>query len=206
MNTVTKEVIPAAEVQATDVRITKLKDQMEAIKVTTPEELNAVAEHIAAVKQASKDVTAVRDKYIEPAKAIIEHAKSTFDPIIRRCAEIEAFLKGKAQDYMLAEKKRTDEAAAKEAAKVESGYQKPETAAKKIAAIPEAQRVSKTEKSTLSMKMVKDYRIINEALIPEEYYKPRELDTAKIRKVALAGVAIPGVEVFEKPQMDSRAR
>lgn len=202
----TKEVIPVAEVQATDVRITKLKDQMEAIKVTTPEELNAVAEHIASVKQAAKDVTEVRDKYIEPAKSIIEHAKATFDPIINRCKDIETFLKNKAQEYMLAEKKKADEKAAKEAAKVESGYQKPETAAKKIAEIPEAQRVSKTDKSTLSMKMVKDYRIIDEKKIPEEYYKPRELDTAKIRKVALAGIAIPGVEVFEKPQMDSRAR
>lgn len=202
----TQEVIPVQEVKETDIRISKLHTDMMAIKVTTPEELNAVAEHIASVKAAAKDVTAVRDKYIEPAKAIINHAKATFDPIIERCGAIEKYLKGIAQTYMLEQKKIADEKAAKEAAKVESGYQKPETAARKIAEIPKAQTTAKTDSGTLGMKMVKNYRIIDEKKIPDEYYKPRELDLAKIRKVALAGVEIPGVEVFEEPQMQSRAR
>lgn len=202
----TQEVIPVKEVQDTETRISTLHDQMSSIKVTSQEELAGVAEHIASIKAAAKEVTAIRDKYIEPAKAIIEHAKKTFNPIIDRCAAIEAHLKQVAQVYMLAEKKKADEKAAKEAAKVESGYQKPETAAKKIAEIPKAQTTAKTESGTLGMKMVKNYRIINEKAIPDEYYKPRELDLAKIRKVALAGVAIPGVEVFEEPQMQSRAR
>ena len=75
---------------------------------------------------------------------------------------------------------------------------------KHIEALPEKQKTVDTGESKLTMKAVKDYRIVDEKLIPEEYYKPRELDFVKIRKVALAGVKIPGVELFESQQMMSR--
>lgn len=200
------EVIPAAEVKENETRITTLHDQMTAITVTSEKELNQVAEHIATVKKAKKEITAVRDKYIEPAKAIIDHAKSTFDPFIKKCDEVESILKGKAQVFMEAEAKRIEEAKAKEIGKVETGYQKPETAAQKIAAMPEAKKTADTGSSTLSLKKVKEVEIEDQSKIPDEYYKPRELDMVKIKKVALAGIAIPGVKVVEKSQMASRAK
>jgi hypothetical protein len=202
----TNEVIPAAEVKEHETRITTLHSQMEAITITNEQELNSVAEHIATVKEAKKQVTEVRDKYIAPAKSIIEHAKATFDPFIKKCEEVEAMLKSKAQVFMEAEEKRLADAKEKEIGKVESGYQKPETAAKKIAAMPEAKKTADTGSSTLTLKKVKEVEIVDEKAIPDEYYKPRELDMVKIKKVALAGVEIPGVKVVEKSQMASRAR
>lgn len=200
------QVIPMAEVEQNKNKVETLHKEMTAIKVTSKEELNAVAAHIGAVKKIQKEVSEVRDRYIAPAKEIIQHAKDTFDPIINLAKEAEEHLKKSAEAFMLAEKKREDDAKAKEIAKVESGYQKPETAARKMGEIEKAETKAETDSNTLSMKMVKDYRIIDEKKIPDEYYKPRELDLAKIRKVALAGVAIPGVEVYEKPQMASRAK
>lgn len=199
-------VIPASEVQEHRSKIETLREQMVAIKVTSKEELTAVAEHIGTVKKAKKEVTQVRDKYIAPAKEIISHAKATFDPFINGCDEIEKVLKDKAQEYLLAEEKRAEEARAKEIKKVESGYQKPETAANKIAAIPEADRKAEASNSTLSIRKVKDVKIVDEKAIPDEWYKPRELDMVRIKKAALAGAVIPGVEVFETSQMASRSK
>jgi beta-phosphoglucomutase-like phosphatase (HAD superfamily) len=201
----TTEVIPAEEVAVVKTKIEAMREQVLAIKVTSQEELTAVAEHIGNVKKMKKFVTQERDKYITPAKEIISKAKEQYDPYITACDEAEAILKSKAQTFMLEEKKKEDELKAKEIKKVETGYQKPETAAKKIEAIPEAKKTVDAGTSKLTMKMVRDYRIVDEKLIPDEYYKPRELDLVKIRKVALAGVSIPGVEIFEKPEMVSKA-
>lgn len=199
-------VIPAQEVEEKKNEVALLHEQMSAVTITNQDELNSVADHIANVKRVAKAVTEVRDKYIAPAKEIISHAKTTFDPIINQAKEVETILKGKASDFMVAEKKRADEAAAKEVAKVESGYQKPETAAEKISKIPEAKKATEATDSRLSMKMVKEVKVVDESKVPDEYYKPRELDMVKIKKVATAGIAIPGVEVTEKPQMQSRLK
>ena len=200
----TKEVIPAEEIAVVKTKIESMREKVSAIQVTNQDELVAVAGHVDNIKKLGKFVKQERDKYIAPAKEIIEKAKEQYDPYIKACDEAEAVLKGKAEVYMLAEKKKADELKAKEIKKVETGYQKPETAAKKIEAMPEAQKSVDTGASKLTMKMVKDIEITDEKAIPDEYYKPRELDLAKIKKVALAGVSIPGVKVIEKPQMASR--
>lgn len=200
----TNEVIPAEEIKVVQTKIDGMRESVEAVEVKSEDDLKVVAGHIGNVKKMKKYVEQERDKYIKPAKEIIQTAKDKYDPYVKACEEAEKILKGKAEAFMLAENKKIEEAKAKEIAKVESGYQKPETAVKKLENIGEAKKKVDGGDSTLSMKMVKDYRIIDEKKIPEEYYKPRELDLAKIRKVVLAGVAIPGVEVFEKPQMASR--
>lgn len=200
------EVVPIEEVKEHKTRVAELMEQMSAIKVSSPEELTAVAGYIGQVKKSKKAITEARDKYIAPAKEIIERAKSDFNPIIDACDEIEAVLKKKAEVFMIAEKKREDDAKAKEIKKVESGYQKPETAVKNMESIKSAETKVKSEHGTLGMTTVKEVVVFDESLVPEEYYKPRELDMVKIKKVAIAGVAIPGVRVDEKSQMAMRAK
>ena len=90
--------------------------------------------------------------------------------------------------------------------KVETGYIKPETAITKMAAVPEVRKPpAATDLSKLTLRMRKDVEIVDQALIPEEYYKPRELDMAKLRKVVTAGAAVPGTKMIEVPDMSSRA-
>lgn len=201
-----QEVIPRDEIKVHKTKVEQISEQMSAIKVTSKEALTQVAGHIAQVKETKKIIKAVRDKYIAPAQQIIDQAKTDFNPIMDMCDEVEAVLKKKAEVFMLAEKKREDDAKAKEIAKVESGYQKPETAVAKMGEIKKAETSVKTEKGSLSMAMVDEVIVFDASLIPEEYYKPRELDMVKINKVAKAGIAIPGVKVEKKPQMGMRAR
>lgn len=197
----TKDVIPAEEIAVVKTKIDSMRDQVSAIQVTSQEELTAVAGHIDNVKKMGKFVKQERDKYIQPAKEIIEKAKEQYDPYIKACEEAEELLKQKAQTFMLEQKKKEDEEKAKILADKRT---KVETKVEKIENVKVAEKTVDTGASKLTMKMVKDIRIVDEAKIPDEYYKPRELDLAKIRKVALAGVAIAGVEVYEKPQMASR--
>lgn len=199
------EVIPKDEVKEHSSTIVALKEQMSAIKVTSQEELTTVAGHIASVKKVKKVLEGVRDKYINPAKEIIAMAKGQFGPMIEACDEIEENLKGKAAIFIQKEEKRVKEQEARELAKVDSGYQKEDTATQKIAEIPDAVKNAKIEDGNLSGRKVKKVVIVDQNLIPEEYYKPRELDMVKIKRVATAGVSIPGVRVDEELEMQFRA-
>lgn len=198
------ELIKKEELSIVESKIDAMKQAVGSIEIKSKDDLSLVATNISNVKKMRKFVEQERDKYIKPAKDIIENAKTAFGPYLEVCDDVEKILKDKAQVFMIEDKKREDEAKAKEVAKVESGYQKPETAVKKIEQIEKADTKVKTDAGTLSMKMVKEVVIVDQSLIPEEYYKPRELDMVKIKKVATAGIAIPGVKVEEKPQMASR--
>lgn len=202
----TTEVIPQEEIKEHKTRIEQLRANMAAVKVTSPDELNAVAGFIGEVKKMAKAIKEARDKYIAPAKEIIDRAKADFDPFLNVCLEIEADLKKKAQDFMDAEDKRIEEAKAKEIKKVETGYQKPETAANKIAEIAPAETKVSGDHGTLSRAKVATAVIEDESKIPDEYWIPRQLDMVKINKVTKAGVAIPGVRIEYKSQMSMRAK
>ena len=178
--------------------------QIEAFTVTTQEELATASDMIANVKKLAKFIEAEKDKFTEPAKAIIATARQKYDPYLLQCKEAESALKQKAQTFMLAERKREEEERAKIVKKVETGYIKPETAMNKLAGVPAAPKKAATEASTLTMKMRKDVEIVDQALIPEEYYKPRELDIVKLRRVVTSGVAVPGAKLVEVPEMASR--
>lgn len=176
-----------------------------AVKVTNQEELEAVSDSIASVKKLAKYVEEEKEKYIAPAKVIIENAKAQYDPYIARCKSAEAQLKAKAQEFLLAERKREEEVRKKIVAKVETGYIKPETAMTKLANVQVAPKTTATANSKLTLRMRKDVEIVNESKIPDEYYKPRELDMVKLRKVVTAGVEVPGTKLIEVPDMSSRA-
>ena len=191
-------------IQVIQEKASGMMKQIEAFTVTTQEELATASDMIANVKKLAKFIEAEKDKFTEPAKAIIATARQKYDPYLLQCKEAESALKQKAQTFMLAERKREEEERAKIVKKVETGYIKPETAMNKLAGVPAAPKKAATEASTLTMKMRKDVEIVDQALIPEEYYKPRELDIVKLRRVVTSGVAVPGAKLVEVPEMASR--
>lgn len=197
----TTEVISSEQIAVVKTKIDAMKEKVSAIQVSSTEELQAVAGYVKDIKTMKKFVEQERDKYITPAKEIIAKAKEQYDPYARACDEAEYALKEKAQVYMLAEQKKEEAGKAKILA---DGRTSVETKVKKLETIPEAVKTAKTDNGSLTMKMVKDIRILDESKIPDEYYKPRELDLVKIKRVAIAGLSIPGVEVYEKPQMASK--
>lgn len=176
-----------------------------AFAVTSQEELSKASDLIAQVKKLAKYVESEKDKFTDPAKAIIASAKEKYDPYLTQCKDAERALKDKAQAFMLEERKREEAERAKIVKKVETGYIKPETAMTKLASVPAAPKSAATESSRLTLRMRKDVEITDQSLIPDEYYKPRELDMPKLRKVVTAGVNVPGTRLIEVPDMSSRA-
>jgi len=196
--------MPETSVQVIEEKASGMMAQVAAVKVTNAEELAAVSDMTANVKKLAKWITAERDKFTAPAKEIIATAKQKYDPYIQQCREAEITLKVKAQSFMLAKQERAEKEKAKIVKKVESGYMKPETAMDKLANVEEAPTATKTDSSTLRMTMRPDMKIVDETLIPDEYYKPRELDLVKLRHAVISGIEVPGTKRIETPVMASR--
>lgn len=185
----------------------KASTMMEKIKVlaiTTAEEFAAASDMTKSIKQLAAYIKTEKEKFTAPAKQIIATAKEKYDPYLAQCEEAEALLKGKSRDYLIAEEKKAEAARAKIVKKVETGRMKPETAIDRLNDVQEAPKKTVTAASSLTLTKRKDVRIVDQRLIPDEYYKPRELDMMKLRHAVTSGVAVPGAELTEIAVMSSR--
>jgi len=178
-----------------------MQGMVDETKVTNEDELNVVADKIKNIKQLGKFIKQEKEKFTKPAQAIINEARTKYLPYEKMCDSAEAQLKVKAGAYMT---KVEDERIKKEesiAARAENGQLKDDTAVRKMEELGEEKKtVATVSGAKLTLKTVKEVVVADETKIPREYLV---LDMVKIRKVALAGVEIPGVEVKETKQMSA---
>jgi len=179
-------------------KITGLQETVKALRVENEEQQIQATEYLAGIKKLEKLIKQEMDKYIKPAKAIISATKEKYDPYLKELKTAETKIKDELGRFYLEQKEKEEEKKKKLAERVERGTMKAETAVRKMEELPETQKSVKTETGKASVRMVKEVVIIDESKLPREYLKP---DLTKIRKDALAGKEIDGVEVREKPSI-----
>lgn len=187
-------------VQVINEKVTGMRNMLETTKVEKESDLTVASDLIKKVKQLGKFIEQEKDKFVAPAKAIIAVAKTKYDPAIKECDNAEVILKGRVRVFMDEQDRVRRESEAAIAKKLEDGRIKPETAVKKFEALPEAPKTVIADNSGIRRSMKKVAKIVDASLIPDEYWV---LDEVKVRKVALAGVAIPGVVVEEESVISS---
>lgn len=194
------------ELAVAKTQVKKMQAMIDSTQVTNDEELNSVADKIKSVKTLAKLIKGKKEKFTEPAKAIITEARETFDPMIKACTNAETVLKDKAKRYMVEKEEKRRKEEEKIAARVEKGTLKPETGMKKIEAMPEVSKTVETDTgSKLRIAKRKVAKITNPELVPKEYWV---IDEVRVRREALARdkanlPAIPGVEIEEVSDMAS---
>jgi len=200
-----------AEVKDQDLVVVKeklkgMQKMLDTTMVTSDEELAGVSDKIKGIKTLLKMIEQKKEKFTEPAKAIIAEAKETYDPMIKECRNGEIVLKERAQKYMVDKDNKRIADEKKIADKVESGYMKPETAMNKIENLPEVPKTVRTDTgSGLRMAKRKVAKIQNPDLIPDEYWV---IDEVRVRREALEreknGLPqIPGVVISEEASLAS---
>ncbi len=146
--------------------------------------------------------TKTRKFFGDPYRLLVEKINGLFMPSIqvlenaRRVIECKLVVYHKAEEAK-AEKKRLLLAKQLEEKKITPG-KAADKAEKIIAPAKTTQSPLSGVQTTFKKKMVA--KIVDESKLPREYLVP---DTVKISKVALAGVAIPGVEVVEETSISS---
>ncbi|MFA9262891.1 MAG: hypothetical protein ACEQSB_06115 [Undibacterium sp.] len=201
-----QEVEPQNEIAVVREKVKGMQSMIDSSPVTNEEQLQSVADKIKNVKILEKFIKEKKDKFVAPAKAIVDEAKATYDPLIKECQNAEIVLKERAKKYMLEQERARIAEENKIAARVEKGTMKPETAAAKIEAMPEVQKTVITETgSGLRMAKRKVAKIVDQNLIADDFWI---VDEVRVRREALERERygkdpIPGVTIEMEADLSS---
>ncbi len=181
---VVKKDISLLERKATQMVVTSKEEEEEAAKIS------------GRLKEIGSQIKAQKESITKPANEALKNARLLFKPLEEAYEGALQIVNSKILSY----KQKVREEALKEEAKIaqdlESGkIKKIETAERKIENIERVDNTTKTEEGGVQIRKVRKVRIINETLIPRNYLVP---DMVAIRRDALGGQEIAGVEVFEE--------
>lgn len=175
-------------------QISKAENAAAALTIKTADDLTTATELLGKIKTVGKMITSKKEAITKPLNEALRNARAFFAPLENAFYNAEQVVKGKMIDYQNAELAKAAKETKKVEEKVEAGKMTFEKAAEKIEKVTPQKNVT-TAAGAAQFRTVKEVVVDNETMIPREYLM---LDMVKIRKVALAGVAIPGVRVVEK--------
>lgn len=134
-------------------------------------------------------------------KNIKAEQEKTFGEFLASCEAASRAVDGKVIDYNREIEKVRQEAEAREAAKVERGSIKVETAARHLEEVPEAQRHISTEKGSITIVKLKKFKVVDLSKLPIAYHLANE---PEIRRAMNAGTELPGVEYWVEDSVSGR--
>lgn len=176
-------------------QMTKIENTVGSLTIETQEDYAQAADVVAKLKELGSSIKDTKEAITKPLNESLKNIRTLFKPIEDQFENAEMVVKSK----ILAYKKKVDEEArekeAKIAEKVEQGKMKLETAEKKMDAIERVEQTTRGKTGEVQIRKVRKVRITDETKLPRQYLIP---DMVAIRKDALAGVAIDGVEVYEE--------
>lgn len=176
-------------------QVSKLENQASEIKITTPEENVLATELKAKLKDISKQIKERKEAITKPLNQALKSARDLFAPLEEKFENADNIVGRKLLEY----KRKIDEEARKKeeaiAKRVEQGTLKIETAERKIDEIQRIDKTIKTDHGQVQFRKIKKMRIVDPNLIPDKYWV---IDEVLLRKEVLAGVVVPGAEMYEE--------
>lgn len=198
MNTIA---IPDQEITVIRTKATKGYNAAKILVISSNEDMTKASDLLGNIKTALKVVIQKKKEITDPMNLALGKVRDLFRPIEQSLSEAENEVKQK----MLAWQREVDRVAAEEMEKIEVKVDTSEIsfseANEAVAEIQLAPKVVKSKKGSVTFKEVPVVEVTDESLIPREYLV---IDMVKIRKVALAGVQIPGVIVKTEKQVAGR--
>lgn len=202
--------------------VTKLQNKANEIVVTDNESYTVAADIVAKLKESGSKIKSLKESITKPLNDALKNARSMFAPAEEDCEKAESIIKTKMlnfkreQDRKAREEeekiaKKLEEEKAKLDAKVEAGEitsekadekfaKKLEKTEEKIESIDRVDNTVKGKVGSVSIRKVRKVRIINDSIIPRKYLI---VDEVSVRRDALSGIEIPGVEVYEEESLAS---
>lgn len=191
--------IETKELTVLKTQVSKYENQAMAVTINTQEDYANAVDLVSKLKETGSKLKNTKELITKPLNEALKNARALFAPIEEQFEKAEAIIKDKLLNY----KRKIDaEARAKEAkiaADLESGkIKKIETAEKKIEKIERVENTTRGSVGELQIRKIKKVRIVDEEKIPRKYLIP---DNVAIRRDALSGIEIQGVEVYEEESM-----
>ena len=176
-------------------QVSKLENQANAVAIETAEHYASAVDIVSRLKKTGSEIKKTKESITKPLNESLRNVRAVFAPLEQQFKNAEFIIKGKLLDH---KRKVDEEARIKEekiAKRVEEGKLKLETGEKKMEEIERVETTTRGKVGTVQVRKVRKMRIIDESLIPRNYLVP---NTVAIRRDALKGIKIAGVEVFEE--------
>ena len=202
--------------------VTKLQNKANEIVINDSETLAQAVDIVAKLKESGTNLKTLKESITKPLNEALKNARGMFAPVEEDHEKAEALVKRKILDYKqeqdrIAREKEAEiarklaEEKAKLDAKVEAGEiteekadatfgKKLEKAEEKIDNIDRVENTTQGKVGVVQVRKIKKVRITDENAIPRSYLK---VDEVAVRRDALSGIQIPGVEVYEEEQLAS---
>lgn len=189
---------PKVDLKVYDQKIEKARNEEFNLLVLTKEDEEKAIELANRLNILAKATKEKKESITKPMLEALDNVRELFRPREGQIKSIIDSLKNKVLEFKQTERAKAEKEKEKIDKKLEDGKISQKVALKRQQEVQEVEKTTSTESGKMTMKKRKVVKIINPELLPKEYLIP---DEAKIKKVALAGVEIPGVEVQEVEEM-----
>jgi len=173
---------------------TKAMQAAQELSIKTDADMPGASELFLKIKAVGNLIKQRKDTITRPLYKMYKDAMDYFKPLEQEYSNAERVVSQKISEYREKQMAKAAKETAKIEEKVEMGKIDFQKAAEKIEKIA-PQKSVETGAGAVQFRTIKEVVVEDETKIPREYFV---LDMVKVRKVALAGVEIPGVKVVDK--------
>ena len=170
-------------------------EELKGLKITSQATLESSAEGLKMISKVSKIIKEEKDKNIKPLRQVIANINDFWKPYETTISEIEISLKSEQMKW----KRKADEAAAIEKAKLAEKFNKGEATMEEIEKSGEKLQKLEDKTSVIKTFTYKGERILDKKLIPLEFMEPNItlIHDALWNK----GLEVPGTEKFTEERV-----
>lgn len=173
-----------------------LDRQAHATAIKTDDDLKVATEFLTKLSIATKQVKADKEEITKPLNEALRSVRELFAPVEKKLENATLFIKSAMQKYHNAVAAKADKKEATIVQKIETGKMTLEQGVEKMADVKRIETTVKTDTgAAVTFRTQRSVEVVNPLLVPREYLM---LDMVAIRREALKGTAIPGVEVREE--------
>lgn len=179
--------------------------------IASQDDVKLATDDLSIISRLKKQMEAKRKDYIAPLleqqKAINETYKTLMNPILKadQITRLKVIVFNAEQDKIRKEQEEINRLR-KEAADKDAALHNGEISESvNLVEVSEgAPKTTRTDMGSASTMMIKKWKLVDMAQVPEEY---KILDSARVTKVVKASISsIPGIEIYEEPTLSVRAK
>ena len=175
--------------------IPQLLEYADALIIKTDDDIKTAINMLSNIKENAKQAESVRRFFVDPYNALVTKINAYFKPLTLSLTDADRKVRQKMMAYQQEITAKAEKARLATMKKIEDGKITIEQGVKKLENVIEPEKTVRSTEATMTFRIQKKVEIVNPNLLPREYLIP---DEVKIRRVAIAGVAIPGVKVIEE--------
>lgn len=174
---------------------TRVHNRASSLNIVSKDDLEMATDVLSNIKNGLKTLKDRKEAITKPINEALKSVRSLFAPLEDQLTVAERIIKAKMVDYQNEVTRKAEEEAAKVMEQADKGEINYSEATNQISALESVPNKVEGKKGAIQYRTNRVVYVTNPAELPREYLTP---DMVAIRRDALAGQTIPGVEVREE--------